>query len=167
MLFEDFVDVISGLGLGVVFGVEVESRDQLLGFLVVVLDRLVGVLVFDSLIVCWNGVGASGATSPPASSDKTRPEDTVGPELPGNLSSNGRIGPEDDDAVGSLCGESVSSFGFLSIGTVAGDVVAGVEGSCRFVACVGGVAGCLSTKSSIRTFRGVRDLLSSSCDVSA
>ena len=77
-------------------------------------------------------------------------------------------GPDEDAAVGSRCGESASSLGFLSVGAGAGEVLAGVDGSCRLVACVGGVAGCLSIKSSIRTFRGVRDLLrSSSCEVSA
>ena len=74
-------------------------------------------------------------------------------------------GPEDELAVGSLCGESASSFDFLSIGVGVGEV--GVLGSCRFVGCVVGVNGCRSTKSSIRTFRGVRDLLrSSSCESS-
>ena len=58
----------------------------------------------------------------------------------------------------------------MSVGAAVGDVGIGVDGSCRFVDCAGGVAGCLSSKSSKRTvfgLSGVRDRLRSFVESSA
>ena len=54
-------------------------------------------------------------------------------------SASGRIGPEDELAAGSGCGEGGSSLGFFKIGSGATGVC-GVLGSVRLVDACGGVA---------------------------
>ena len=76
------------------------------------------------------------------------------------MSAKGRIGPDEELALGSGFGESwsSSSLGFLRLGVGVGDD--GVLGSGRFVDCGCGVAGCRSSKSSNLTVLGLSGVCS-------